>query len=109
VKTLLGVDPEDHDEDTLIAMFVDAVNAVVRDMPVVDQADTDPAPEDWTGDGLAGVVLGANMLAARVYRRKDSAEGVATMAAGAPAYVMRNDPDIAQMLKLGDYSKPGVA
>lgn len=54
------------------------------------------------------VELGANMLAARLWRRRDSADGVSDMAAQGPIYVERNDPDVALLLKIGAYAAPRV-
>lgn len=54
------------------------------------------------------VVLGATMLGARLFRRRNSASGVETFSGQGVVYVQRNDPDIAQMLELGDYARPAV-
>jgi hypothetical protein len=53
-------------------------------------------------------VLGATMLAVRLYRRRDSPAGVATFGAEGAAYVTRNDPDVAQLLGIGAYAPPRV-
>lgn len=108
VKALLGVAPLDLTEDALIDTYVAAANALVRDLPVAQRANTVPAPADWTGADLSAIVLGADQLAARLYRRKESAEGVSAFASEGPVYVQRNDPDIAQLLQLGYYAKPAV-
>ena len=62
------------------------------------------APESWPDH----VKLGAKMLAARVYRRRNSPAGVESMGELGPVYVSRNDPDLAQLLKIGRYSQPRV-
>lgn len=54
------------------------------------------------------VVLGATMLGARLFRRRNTASGVETFAGDGAVYVSRNDPDIAQLLQLGAYAKPAV-
>lgn len=59
---------------------------------------------EWPDD----VVLGATMLAARLWRRRDTPQGVATFGDNAALYVQRNDPDVAMLLGLGDYGKPLV-
>lgn len=105
---LLGVAAADDTQDTAIDLYVAAANAVVRGLPVTDQANTDPAPADWTDPTLSALVLGANQLAARLYRRKDSPEGVTQIGASDPAYVLRDDPDLAQLLQVGAYEKPAV-
>jgi hypothetical protein len=72
-------------------------------MPVVGRAELtelDPWPP--------GIVLGASMLGARLFARKNSPAGVQSFADGAALYVQRNDPDIAQLLKLGRWSIPTV-
>lgn len=108
VKVLLGVADADVSQDDLIDDYVAASNALVRSLPVTDKANTDPAPADWSAVELAGIVLGADQLAARLYRRKDSAEGVAQVGSSDPVYVLRDDPDIAQLLEVGAYERPSV-
>lgn len=56
----------------------------------------------------ANVELGATMLAARVYRRRNSPAGVESLGEAGPVYVSRNDPDLAQLLELGRYARPAV-
>lgn len=108
VKALLGIADADVSQDDLVDRYVAAANALVRGLPVTDIANTDPAPADWTGEELAGIVLGADQLAARLYRRKDTTEGVAAVGASDPVYVLRDDPDLAQLLQVGAYEKPAV-
>lgn len=52
--------------------------------------------------------VGATMLAARLWRRRNSPEGVATFTADGAMYVQRNDPDIAMLLGIGAYAPPVV-
>ncbi len=92
---------EDDADDARIAPIVDAVCSVVRGLPVAEQA---RGAETWP----AKVKLGATMMAARLWSRKDSPEGVASFASDGPVYVQRNDPDVAMLLELGDWSKPAV-
>lgn len=81
-----------------LAPTVAAVNAVVRRW-------LSPLPDgSWSPDHING----ATMLAARLYRRRNSVEGVATFTADAPVYVQRNDPDIAMQLQLGTWAPPVV-
>lgn len=56
----------------------------------------------------ADVATGATMLAARVWRRRNSPAGVETFGELGPLYVQRNDPDIAMLLGLGNYLRPAV-
>jgi hypothetical protein len=53
-------------------------------------------------------VLGATMLAGRLWRRRNSPAGVESFAGDAAVYVSRNDPDVAQLLGLGAYAPPAV-
>jgi hypothetical protein len=60
------------------------------------------------GDWPADVVAGANLLAIRLFSRRNSPAGVAVFGAEGAAYVSRNDPDVAQLLQLGAYTQPRV-
>jgi hypothetical protein len=108
VKALLGVADADVSQDELVDRYVAVANNIVTELPIAQRANTDPAPADWSAPEFARIVEGANMLGARLYVRKDSAEGVAATAVAAAVYVQRNDPDIAQMLLIGAYQKPAV-
>lgn len=99
VKLNLGID--DAVDDDVIAPVVAAVDLVVRTLPVADKARGLAA---WP----ANITHGATMLAARLYRRKGSPEGVAAFAADGPVYVQRNDPDVAMLLELGAWASPAV-
>jgi hypothetical protein len=95
----------DDRDDAIVTAAVDATNRYVRGLPAA-QVDTDPAPADWTD--YADVVLGANMLGARLVRRRNSPDGVQAMTEAGVAYVARADPDIAMLLQLGAYAPPSV-
>lgn len=56
----------------------------------------------------ANLQLGATMLAGRIYRRRNSPAGVESLGELGPIYVSRNDPDLAQLLKIGRYAEPRV-
>lgn len=101
-KRAANVDPLDPAEDSTFTPVVEAVNALVRGWPVSQL--TADVPEPWP----ANVEHGANMLAARLWRRKDSPSGVAAFGAEGPFYVQRNDPDVAMLLGLGAYAPPAV-
>lgn len=94
---LTGVDtatPNQTQVDTTAA-----VNAVVRRFLAV------PADgEAWDSDKVVGAV----MLAGRIYSRRNSPAGVATFGAEGAVYVQRNDPDVAMLLGLGPYSPLAV-
>lgn len=76
-----------------------AVNAVVRRFLAVP-ADGQPWPSDH--------VVGAVMLAGRIYTRRNSPAGVAMFGAEGAVYVQRNDPDVAMLLGLGPYAPLAV-
>lgn len=91
--------------DPVIQTKVDTVNALVRQLRVASDALTygDPPPV-WP----PYVIDGASMLAARLFRRRNSPAGVETFTDQGAVYVQRNDPDIAQLLRLGTYAPPQV-
>lgn len=103
VKVHLDID--DARDDARLTSIVAAVNAIVRALPVARVA---AGAEDWSGDEVQHVVEGATMLAARLWRRKDSPDGIAAFGEAGPVYVQRNDPDIAMLLQLGAYARPAV-
>jgi hypothetical protein len=91
----------DARSDTALTTIVAAVNNLVRSM-TVSQVAVDAAT--WPDR----IVYGATMLAGRLFRRKNSPAGVESFGQLGAAYVMRNDPDIAQLLELGNYQNPQV-
>lgn len=101
VKRLVGIKPDDTTDDDRLARIVAAANSFVRDLPIAARSD---GLEAWQ----ARVVEGADMLAARLWRRKDSPAGVAALGDFGPVYVQRNDPDVAMLLELGQHSRPAV-
>lgn len=54
------------------------------------------------------IKLGGKMLAGRLYRRRNSPAGVESLGELGPVYVSRNDPDLAQLLRIGRYERPRV-
>lgn len=84
-----------------VQTIVDAVNAQIRRWRVARYAD---GKEAWPAD----IVLGANMLCVRFWRRKDTPGGVEVYGEFGIAYVRRLDPDVAELLELGDWSKPAL-
>lgn len=85
--------------DAKLQRVVDAVNKQIRRWPTADRSRGQAA---WNPD----TVLGANMLAVRFWRRKDTPGGVEVYGDFGIAYVRRLDPDVAQLLELGDWSRP---
>lgn len=83
-------------DDPDLVDLCDAVDEFVRGLPAVVQF-VDPMNEaTWP----ARYSLGARMLAARLWRRRNSPEGVASFTGEGVIYVRRNDPDIAEQLRL---------
>lgn len=105
VKRLVGIDDGDTSEDDELLDVIAATNAVVRSWRC---AQVGEGLDDWDDPKCAAVRRGSVMLAARLYRRKDTPDGVATFGADGPVYVQRNDPDIAMLLGIGAYAKPSV-
>src|SRR5215212_5754719 len=104
VKAELSYTTVDAARDARLQLRVDAANAYVRTLPIASDALTySVAPPAWP----PYVTMGATMLATRLWRRKDSPAGVEAYADTA-VYVARNDPDIAQLLKIGNYTPPRV-
>lgn len=91
----------DTRDDAMVDACTAAANQWVRRLPC---ADVDAV--DWSAH--ADVVQGANMLGARLVRRRNSPDGVQAMTDAGVAYVARSDPDIAMLLQLGVYSPPSV-
>jgi hypothetical protein len=92
VNRMLGRDTED-DSDPVVLETVEAVNSLVPTWA--------PRP---TAGWAAHQHFGATMLAARLYRRKDSPGGLADFGTEGAAYVSGNWPDVAMLLGLGNYS-----
>lgn len=103
VKRWMKLEDDDVVDDDDIQLAVDAVNDLVRGLPAAQRSNTDPATA-WR----AKIKLGAIMLAARYARRRNTPGGVEAAGAFGIAYVRRNDPDVAQLLELGEYAAPGV-
>ena len=103
VRALVSV--EDAREDKMLVAVINAVNFRVQAYRIVKEyvnGLADPIPENtvWPAD----IAYGCDLLAARLFSRRNSPEGVADFTAGADGgavYIQRNDPDIAQLLRLG--------
>lgn len=88
---------------------VDGTNALIHERwhsPFLADADgLLTVPRVWSKNHL----LGANMLASRLYTRRQSPAGIATFGELGTSYIQKSDPDVALLLGLGVHSKPGVA
>lgn len=92
-------------DDVRLGRIVAAVNAWCLALPSAAVADGAP---DWSGAQLQHITEGATMLGARLYRRKNTPDGVVSMGGESFAYIARNDPDVAMLLGLGAWAPPAV-
>lgn len=99
VTTELGPIPA-GDTDLVLDAVV-AVNVMVRQWNCAALA---VGADEWP----ANIVKGANMLAGRLYRRRNSPNGVEAFGDLGPVYVQRRDPDIAMLLNIGSHAFPGI-
>lgn len=95
------------DDDPVVVDVVAAVNALVNDANgtrwVADESEgADDGATVWAAD----TYLGALMYAARLVRRANSPAGIEAFFDTGVAYVQRNDPDVAVLLRLGSYAVP---
>lgn len=105
VRAFLRYRADDTSDDTHLGAVVAATNALVRTWPCSAPAQAvDGVPGTWP----ASVVTGAEMMAGRLFRRRESPAGVAAFGDMGAVYVMRNDPDVAMLLGLGSWSSPGL-
>lgn len=110
VRELVGLDADDHADDLSLEAAINSVNAAIvtwtcseafiTGLPPVDERDD----IDWPWR----LVQGGTQLAAKVFSRRNSLEGVTTFGVEGVAYVQRNDPEIAMMLNLGQWRIPKV-
>lgn len=113
VKAELLYTNTDAARDARLQLRVNAVNLWVRQLPIASDALTYGTPAYPGAPGVPPqwpdyVILGATMLCTRLWRRKDSPSGVEAFTDQGAVYVSRNDPDVAQLLKLGTYAPPRV-
>lgn len=101
VKRRLNIAADDTRDDDDLDEIVAAVNVLVAESPRC-HGHVEGAP--WP----APAVLGGTMLAARLHRRRNSPDGVASVGELGAVYVQRNDPDVAQLLRLGRYAPPAI-
>lgn len=87
----------------LLTDVCDAVNAWVGRLDWVAEA----AAADPGGAWPATADQGATMLAARMYRRRNTPSGVEAMT-DQVVYVPRRDSDVDQLLRVGSYQLPAV-
>lgn len=101
VRRFLRYKESDTTDDDDLGLIVAATNALVRTWPCSAAAQGQAAFP-------ANVERGADMMAGRLFRRRESPAGVAAFGDMGAVYVMRNDPDVAMLLGLGSWASPGV-
>lgn len=104
VALWLGLQPAAIDQ--AMGTVVATVNAYVTQLPVIANTVTGdpPAPPTPPPD----VKQGATMLAARLWRRRNSPAGVEAITEAGAQYVARYDPEIARLLRIDAYQPPAV-
>lgn len=98
----MGVKNLPANDLTALTAVVSAVNFYVDNLPNIDREEIVPGNE-WK----ATTKLGAIMLAARIYRRKNSPGGIEAVG-DMTTYVSRYDADIARLLHIDSFRKPMV-
>lgn len=68
----------------------------------------DGLPDVTAGAWTDREQLGAVMLCGRLIRRRNSPGGVEAFGDQGAAYVRRNDPDVAQLLRLDRWARPRI-
>ncbi|MBM7052221.1 hypothetical protein [Rothia sp. ZJ1223] len=86
--------------DEHLTHVTEAVNTYVDSLPSIDRNESN----EWAQT----TVLGAKMLAARLYKRRNSPNGVEAFNEVGATYVSRYDSDIARMLHIEAFRKPRV-
>lgn len=99
----LEVDPASENAAKVELCRVAACRVVERARPDLGlELVTDPAAVD------EAVAHGTRLLAARLYARKGSPQGIATFGELGAASILRSDPDIGLLLGIGRYGKPRI-
>jgi len=103
VATWLGM--KSHEGDTHLEAVVAATADLVDSLPDAPRLPADgPGNRAWAPRTLQAAV----MLAARLYRRRNSPNGIEAMTDGGASYVSRYDSDISRMLRIDGYTRPAV-
>ena len=107
VKVWLRLAPDDTTDDQILADVVAAVNAWVAGTAYVAELDPvtwPPAAGLWPLD----VTQGATMLAARMYRRRNTPGGIESLGDAGAVYVPRRDGDVDVLLHQGAWAPPRI-
>lgn len=89
-------------DDKHLALIVPAVNEYVEGLPSISRVES-----GITTGWAPSTTLGATMLAARLYRRKNSQNGIESVG-DMSTYVSRYDSDIARLLNIDTFKMPMV-
>lgn len=103
VRTWLDV--TDATTDNSLDQAVEAVVAYVPTIPGLSSYWTDAEPPVFAPP--AEVILGSAMLAHRWHERRGSALGTTGYTEFGTGQIMRHDPDIGRMLRLGSFAAFG--
>lgn len=87
---------QDGDNQALV-LVSSATHSFVSSLPI--------AADDSKGDD---VLLGAVMLASRLFRRRNSPGGVEAMTEAGATYVARTDSDVSRLLQLDVFQPPRI-
>ena len=82
--------------DAHMNVAASAVAALVARLPIVHGVD------EWPADAR----LGAIMLTARLYRRRNSPAGIEALTDMGATYVSRYDADVSRLLRIDAYAGP---
>lgn len=107
VAKWLGLKAWTPGTDAILTAVVASTNAYVAGLPAVAALPA-PVPPATATDWPADLLLGTTMLAARYYRRRNSASGVEAITESGAQYVSRWDSDIARLLRIDAFDKPQV-
>lgn len=99
VASWSGITVIGSQEQIVLPLIVEAVNTYVDSLPHIDR--------DETGQWAATTRLGAIMLAARLYRRKNSPGGIESVG-DSMSYIARYDSDISRLLNIDSFRKPVI-
>lgn len=103
VAVWLGMVPGSETDPNLV-MACDMAGDLIGSVPWIKAA----AAADPDGAWPAAVDNAGIMLAARLYRRRNTPSGVESFGDNPATYVLRNDPDVARALRIGPYAMPAV-
>ena len=91
--------------DAHMSLCAGAVNAFIATLPDAPLA---PADEDGNRAWTDQTKLAATLLGARLYRRRNSPNGIEALTADGASYVSRYDSDISRMLRIDGHTRPRV-